>query len=49
MITRIPEGFFAGLNPKISKQTRMSLNGIAFVIVVGGIDELKSQIVPYCL
>ena len=49
MVARIPEGFFAGLYPKISKQTWMSLNGIAFVIVVGGIDELKSQIVPYCL
>ncbi len=49
MVARIPEGFFAGLYPKISKQTWMSLNGIAFVVIVGGIDELKSQIVPNCL
>ena len=46
MIAGISEGLFASLHPQISKQGGMGLDGIALIIVIGGIDELKTQVVP---
>lgn len=42
----IPEGLLAGFHPQVPEKSGMGLYGVALVVVVGGVDEFETQIVP---
>ena len=47
MIAGIAEGLLACLNPQIPEEGGMGLYGVAFVVVVGGVDEFEAKVVPH--
>ena len=47
MIAGISEGLLAGLNPKVAHKVWMSLDGVSLVVVVSGVDQLETKVVPY--
>lgn len=47
MIAGIPEGLFTGFHPQVPEEGGVGLYGVAFVVVVGGVDEFEAQVVPH--
>lgn len=46
MVAGVTKGFLTGLDPQISEEVRMSLDRISLIVVVSGIDQLKSEVIP---
>ena len=47
MVTWIAEWLFACLDPQISEELRVGLDGVPFVVVVGCVYQLEAEVVPY--